>query len=1173
MKYYLKRFLISMVLFSCFHNSVHAEDIDIFTGTTEVNTDLPNLIFVLDNTSNWSNTAQKLPDDEGNDIEQGAAEVRSIRRALDPLEGLVNVGIVEFVTQGSASANTGGFVRYDLRELNSANKIVLDDLLDDMFDDIQVPDEKRPSNTPWGNLFYDLYNYLAGENQSEAGAGTPSTLADDEAYDPPYTKFDKPLLASAICTDTYVIFLSNPNQNGPRLDPDSNAQNLRDLYTALGESVPAALSDENNGDALPLAEPLITFGDPTPNGTSAQCYKNNKIGDCTDDEAGSGGRCDGLSETECYCTSEIDYSDTSGCSNNEYRRFVELAGVQDYEFGDPDYDIGREYNLDDWTQFLNEQGVEVTAVIDGESVTDTVNIITYTIDVVNFKPNPETSALLASAADVGGGEYYQANSEGAIYDAIVGIIGDILAVNSSFAAVTLPLSATNRARVDNEVYIGMFRPAKGFKPRWWGNLKRYQLALFGGEARLADANLEAAINSRTGFAKDCAQSFWTEESAAFKYWNGLGLDPSPQSECLTLEDPNDAWSDLPDGPMVEKGGVAQQLRRGPAGTARPIYVVDEDSGDLALLADSDKEAFDANEPNDPNSLIAYFRGDQKGINDTKGSVGLRTSIHGDVVHSRPLSMTYDDEKVLIYYGANDGVFRAVDTANGVEQWALIAPEQMEHIERLHDDTPLIEYTDMTKLDTEEYLPKQYFFDGPTGQYTEYAESDDGEVGGLLTGYIFPTMRRGGRMVYGLDVSDPNAPPDLLWRHGCTEAAGGCTHTDFSDIGQTWSTPISGLVASYVDGSDNPKPILMFGGGFDADCLNVDAATNPCSSSAKGDAIYILDAETGERVGAGVFTDSEMAPIVGEIVPADVDFDGNIDFLYALDVKGGLWRISFSTYSAQDPDGAKTDLDVADWTLTKIAESSDTNLRFLNGPAVGVLNARIVLSFGSGDRERPLESNYPYASSVQNRMYAIKDDTWVDRDEPIELEGDTVFLVAEVDPDDDPIELENLDGWRLELPDRGEQVANSPAIAGGKVFFNTFQPGGVADDVCSNPLGIGTGYIVDLFDPQPTEGEEIDGPGFPIPPVIATTIIPPSAEDLCEGDDCDITCDDTGCSCVGADCPDFFDNGSTAICPGHADCDQQTVCIGCQGFDPIEIIPEVDPLRRRIFFTEDIDTNQ
>ncbi len=168
---------------------------------------------------------------------------------------------------------------------------------------------------------------------------------------------------------------------------------------------------------------------------------------------------------------------------------------------------------------------------------------------------------------------------------------------------------------------------------------------------------------------------------------------------------------------------------------------------------------------------------------------------------------------------------------------------------------------------------------------------------------------------------------------------------------------------------------------------------------------------------------------------------------------------------------------------------------------------------------------------------------------VDLDGDTMLAVEAPSEGEEPQSFsKELDGWYMDLADRGEQVANPAAIGAGKVFFNTFQPGGTSNGLCSRPLGIGTGYAVNLFGPEFTTGTLIDGPGIPIPPVIATVLIPPGLPP-CDGDDCPEPPEDPCAT---------------------GDCEYKTVCIGCDGFEPVELIPDAPPIRRRIFFTENGD---
>ena len=96
---------------------VAAEDIDLFASglaSGAAADSLPNIIFVLDNTSNWSRQSQKWPD-----ATQGQSEVRAIAAALRRLVQQnkdANIGLIEFTTDGTANQD-GGYIRFDLQRL------------------------------------------------------------------------------------------------------------------------------------------------------------------------------------------------------------------------------------------------------------------------------------------------------------------------------------------------------------------------------------------------------------------------------------------------------------------------------------------------------------------------------------------------------------------------------------------------------------------------------------------------------------------------------------------------------------------------------------------------------------------------------------------------------------------------------------------------------------------------------------------------------------------------------------------------------------------------------------------------------------------------------------------------------------------------------------------------
>lgn len=1096
MKHQLARWLsVNLIVALLLCGSAMAEDIDIFVGGDAADSNLPNVIFVLDNTANWSRQSQKWP----GDLTQGQAEVRAIRDALGGVVGKVNVGLIEFRT-GTGHLD-GGYVRFSLQPFTPTSQAAFNGIVDNIFDGINTPEEKRNAGAPFGELMRDVYNYLGGLPATESGSGTRTGLSDNAAYTTDPSLFRSPLDTASLCGKTYVIFIGNPASRGPTEDQPYNSTALRELYAAAGAS-PARLAGDSSGTALPIPRitTTTTVTESVELGYSNACYDVHKnkldasVAACATDEKLPGRLCEEWDN--CSCSD----SKTMSCpGNNEAKLLVrsESSTTETKMTGEVDTTAGAAWNLDDWAHFLKAHGVPVTVTSNGVESTERHSVITYTIDVYNKSPNASHSGLLYSAAQVGGGRYFAATNQAAIQSAIQSTLSDILSISSTFAAVTLPLSTTNRAQSENEVFIGMFRPDQQARPRWFGNLKRYQVALTGANtAELADARGVSAINPLSGFAAECAESYWSHGTGS--YWENLGVSPPPRSQCLDAP----MWSDLPDGPFVEKGGAAQLARE--SVLANRIIKTVSNNGVLIDLTASDL--------GNDTALFDYFRGARVGVDEIAAASGGRPSIHGDVIHSRPLPINYGGNKgVVVFYGANDGLFRAVGSKDGKERWALVAPDHLSRIQRLYANSPIVAFPNQDPASNPK--PKDYFFDGATGQLVSYA---NGVVSKAL---IYPTMRRGGRMVYALDVTNPDAP-ELLWRQGCD--AGGTCSSGFNDIGQTWSTPRAVYIEGYQkDGS--PAPVVIFGGGYDA-CEDHTSTSVSCSS-AKGRAIYVVDAQDGTLIR----TFSTDRSVVADVNTVDVNADGNADYAYGVDTGGNLWRINFVGSGASS-------LAKNDWSLSKVAYTSGSDRKFMNMPALMAYNGGVYIALGSGNRERPLKSDYPYTENVQDRFYMLLDSPSSGRS-AIDLDS-TNLMNSSIDPgciSSGIYASTETKGWFFDLPNRGEQTVNPAAIAGGDVFFNSYQPGGTQVGVCSRPHGIATAYRLNLFNGSFCGREPvlIPGGGMPIAPTLSTV---------------------------------------KATCTSGPDCEDKvvTVCIGCEGLKSTEIKPETDRSRQRRYWASDID---
>jgi len=487
---------------------------------------------------------------------------------------------------------------------------------------------------------------------------------------------------------------------------------------------------------------------------------------------------------------------------------------------------------DEYARFLYQTDVS--------GLTGKQNIVTYTINVydadhVTGNDNANI-ALLRSMASQGHGRYFAATSTAALEDALNAIFNEVQSVNTVFASVTLPVSVNVRGTNLNQVYMGMFRATSDGAPRWLGNLKEFQLGVAGGSVFLADQSGRPAESPVTGFIVDNAVSFWTSASS---FWSFLPSGNPPSA------------SDSPDGPVVEKGGVAQRIRSlypnpdSVAAQTRKIFTCTDSclatpNASLATYpfntvtidpsSSSNIAAFGASGSTEVASIINWVRGqDNEADENVDGSLsGVRASVHGDVLHSRPAVVNYNrsdgNNDVVVYYGANDGLFRAVkggqNSSDGFEKWAFVPKEFYGRIKRLRDNSPAITAAN----------PKHYFADGPVGLYQRDANNDGRLVatdGDKV--HLFMAMRRGGRMIYALDVSDPDIPK-FMWQRDNNSPG-------YGELGQSWSEPKARKIRA------SANPVLIFGAGYDPAVEDLDPVSAGLTNT-MGRGIFVVDAVTG-----------------------------------------------------------------------------------------------------------------------------------------------------------------------------------------------------------------------------------------------------------------------------------------------------------------------------------------
>ena len=377
---------------------------------------------------------------------------------------------------------------------------------------------------------------------------------------------------------------------------------------------------------------------------------------------------------------------------------------------------------------------------------------------------------------------------------------------------------------------------------------------------------------------------------------------------------------------------------------------------------------------------------------------------------------------------------------GGELWGFVPSEFYSKLQRQYLNSPALK---MNPSQVAPLLPKDYFFDGSTSVYQNGS-----------TAYIYLSARRGGRLIYALDVSDPSNPK-FLWKHTNAD-------TGFSELGQTWSLPKVARVRG------NTNPVLIFGAGYDP---NEDV--EPPAADVMGRGIFILDAFTGNLLwqagpgGTANTCSGNPCRLAGMTyaIPSDVtlvdrNFDGYIDRLYAADTGGKMWRVDLEPTTGNTPSRWQVNL------FADLGGTGTTKRKFFFPPDVVVTKNYDMVFNVTGDREHPLLTEQ--ANQIVNRFYLIKDtkvgmdgSSWTPVQDTTSSTADTAPLTlfnAGSTPYDG-----SLSGYYFSLTHPGEKGVNAPVTVAGQTYFGTNQPlASTSTTSCQPNLGAARSYSVNFL---------------------------------------------------------------------------------------------------------------
>lgn len=607
--------------------------------------------------------------------------------------------------------------------------------------------------------------------------------------------------------------------------------------------------------------------------------------------------------------------------------------------------------------------------------------------------SPNQGANAVASPGYGNGGFFTTQSAQGVTDSVIAFINNLGVAPLeplTTGSISVPSDALSPSGLQPYGYLRALEPnPQSSTAIWAGNLKRYKVVLSGDNAgAFASANGTTLVYDAKGAFRTNTKDLWNSNAVydGNSYNDGgvIGLGgalsrvPMPilgQAQDLTKTPKQYAFAARPNAlrnlftDVAANGGatLAEQnsgtLLRIPGGTRPttdvPAYVLTQFNEQETLkdfpLAVKQK-------------LLNYlgFSVPVDGATALPNPLPTPAAPHlamGGSVHSFPVQLTYSGtldasgrltstREQSILYGTMDGGLHLVDSTEGVEQMVFVPSEILRDANKSNglvkgasSSTGLLHGVDGAWVADALYR---------SVRATSASENSRIEARQMN---IYGGLRMGGESYYGLNVLDPKNPK-LLFRVGSDQS-------DFNRMGQSWSKP----VIANIRHEGEVKRVMIVGGGYDVRYEDPTFALTG-SNVAKGNAIYIIDAKTGDRLwwasstGANTNNANMKHSIVSRISAIDRNGDGLIDHLYFGDLGGQVFRAdldnnqirsgsSYSVFGKRVVRLANLATTVAGADLT-----DGKNPRFYEAPTVTIhdqgANTFMVVGIASGNRSTPLD---------------------------------------------------------------------------------------------------------------------------------------------------------------------------------------------------------------------------
>jgi type IV pilus assembly protein PilY1 len=424
------------------------------------------------------------------------------------------------------------------------------------------------------------------------------------------------------------------------------------------------------------------------------------------------------------------------------------------------------------------------------------------------------------------GEFFSADTPEAIVNAFSDIISRISNKNTSAGAPGVTASIVN-GTLDRDVYETKFNSED-----WSGELIKFGIPESGVRTQIWSAQSQI---SSIPFSSRNIKMYSGQATNKLQDFNWSNLDPTTQQSLLDINHEK--------SPVTTDGN----------GEARVNYIRGDQSNEgtatgkfrirSSVLGDIiNSSPVIVGTP----KYVAYLADKIDGGTNTDGSskyAAFKTANRADKL---PNETTATPRRPMIYVGANDGMLHGFDAVSGEEIFAYI---------------PSAVITNLSKLTGLNYTGSshQYYVDGtPTVADVYY----DNAWHTILVG----TLRAGGRSIFALDITNPDAIK-LLWEKSSTD-------TDYGNLGYTFAQPV---IARLHTGNW----AVVLGNGY--------------SNQDDSASLMVINIQTGAMQKELIVPSDITKPNgLSSVKLADNNSDGIADYAYAGDLQGNMWRFDLVT---------------------------------------------------------------------------------------------------------------------------------------------------------------------------------------------------------------------------------------------------------------------------------------